>query len=303
LPTITNIESPIVRSSEQTLTPNKVEQKPSIFKSKSEPIIRDVSYYNTLFKNHKIKKEEIFKLQNILRTLGYKINKSDGVICENTMLCLKQYSADFGYFPEDNFPHCFFNHSFIHYQIASEHNDWMDIYLTNDLENWIQAQPAEYQNQIYKLELDKPNTVIQLVRKYKFEKFRPLPTYLPETGVAKKNFAVATGNLKIRTKTEYNNYYIKLVDLQNRQDTLSAFIRSGSTLSVRVPFGVYTLKYSAGHNWYGSEYLFGSSASYGKLPTLIILTEIENQSGGLNIELIPSQYGQLTTDIISEFDF
>jgi hypothetical protein len=63
------------------------------------------------------------------------------------------------------------------------------------------------------------------------------------------------------------------------------------------------LKYAAGHNWYGSEYLFGSLTSYGKLPTLIILTERENQSGGLNIELIPNQYGKLTTEIISEFDF
>jgi hypothetical protein len=179
----------------------------------------------------------------------------------------------------------------------------MDIFLTNDLENWIHAQSAEYQKQIYNLELDKPNTVIQLIRKYKFEKLRPLPTYLPETGVVKKNFSEATGNLKIRTKTENNNYYIKLIDLQNHQEALSAFIRSGSTLSVHVPFGVYDLKYAAGHNWYGSEYLFGSLTSYGKLPTLIIITERESQSGGLNIELIPNQYGKLTTEIISEFDF
>lgn len=216
---------------------------------------------------------------------------------------LKQYSTDFGYLPEEKFPYCFFKNSFIHYQVASEHNDWMDIYLTNDLENWVHAQSAEYQKQIYNLDLDNPNTVIQIVWKYKFEKFRPLPTSLPETGVLKKNFSEATGNLKIKTKTENKNYYIKLIDTQNHQETLSAFIRSGSTLSVRVPFGVYDLKYAAGHNWYGSEYLFGSLTSYGKLPTLIIFAEREKKSGALNIELIPNHYGKLTTEIISEFDF
>jgi hypothetical protein len=291
------------RSSERILTPDQIARKSSIFKSNSQPIIRDISYYSALFKNHKIENEEVFKLQKILRILGYGIKKPDGLLCEKTILCLKQYSTDFGYLPEEIFPYCFFKHSFIHYQVASEHNDWMDIYLTNDLENWIYAQSAEYQNKIYKLDLYKPNTVVQLVRKYKLEKFRPLPTALPETGVIKKNFAKATGNLKIKTKTENNNYYIKLIDLQNHQETLSAFIRSGNSLSVHVPFGVYNLKYAAGHNWYGSEYLFGSSTSYGKLPTLIILTEKENQIGGLNIELIPSQHGKLTTEIISEFDF
>jgi len=302
-PPITNVESPITISSERILTSDHIARKPSIFKSISQPIIRDYSYYSVLFTNHKIEKEDVFKLQLILRTLGYKSKKPDGLICEKTILCLKQYSTDFGYIPEDNFPYCFFKHSFIHYQIALEHNDWIDIYLTNDLENWIHAQSAEYQKQIYKLELDRPNTVIQLVRKYKFEKFRPLPTALSKTGIIKKNFTEAPGNLKIRTKTENNNYYIKLIDLQNNQETLSAFIKSGSTLSVHIPFGVYEVKYAAGHNWYGSEYLFGSSTSYGKLPALIVLTEKENQIGGLNIELIPSQYGKLTTEIISEFDF
>jgi hypothetical protein len=66
---------------------------------------------------------------------------------------------------------------------------------------------------------------------------------------------------------------------------------------------VYELKYAAGHNWYGSEYLFGTSTSYARLPKLIIFTEKDCPVGGLTIELIPSRYGKLTTEIISEFDF
>lgn len=302
-PPMADTQSAVGRSSEQVPEPDYIVRKPLIFKSNSQSVKKDGSYYSALFKNHRIEKEEVFKLQQILRTLGYEIKKPDGLVCEKTILCLKQYSTDFGYIPKGNFPHCFFKDSFIHYQIASEHKDWLGIYLTNDLENWIHAQSDDYRKQIYELELDKPNTVVQLLRRYKFEKFRPLPTYFPETGIIKKNFMEAAGNLKIKTRNETNNYYIKLINLQNNQETLSAFVRSGSALSVRIPFGVYELKYAAGHNWYGSEYLFGTLTSYGKLPKLIIFTEKDNPVGGINIELIPSQYGKLTTEIISEFDF
>jgi hypothetical protein len=219
------------------------------------------------------------------------------------MSCLKQYSTDFGYIPKENFPDCFFRDSFIHYQIALEHKDWLDIYLTNDLENWIHAQSDSFRKQIDALALDKPNTVVQLVRRYKFEKYKPLPKLLPETGIIRKYFSVSDGQLKIKTKTENHNYYIKLINLRNNQETLTAFIRSGSTLSAPVPFGVYELKYAAGHNWYGSEYLFGASTSYAKLPNFIIFTEKDSKVSGLTIELIPSRYGRLTTEIISEFDF
>jgi len=184
-----------------------------------------------------------------------------------------------------------------------EHKDWLDIYLTHDLENWVQAQSDDYRKQIYELALDKPNTVIQLVRRYKFEKYKPLPKILPETGIIKKNFAAANGHLKIRTKPESNNYYIKLFNLQNNQEILSAFIRSGSTLSAQVPFGVFELKYTAGHNWYGLDFLFGTSASYAKLPNPITFTEKDIAIGGFTIELIPHLYGKLNTEIISEYDF
>ena len=302
-PMITNPESDIDRGSEQIITLNHTARKSLISKATSQSIIKHDSYYSALFKNHEVKKEDIIKLQQILKTLGYEIEKPDGFISKKTILCFKQYCIDFGYAPEENFPDCFFKNSFFHNQIALAHKDWLDIYLTHDLENWIQVQSADYRKQIYELALDKPNTVIQLVRRYKFEKYKPLLKLLPETGIIKKNFSASNGYLKIKTKAESNNYYIKLSNLQNNQQILSAFIRSGSTLSVHVPFGVYELKYAAGHNWYGTDFLFGTSGSYAKLPTLIIFTEKDNPIGGFTIELIPSQYGKLNTEIISEYDF
>jgi len=54
---------------------------------------------------------------------------------------------------------------------------------------------------------------------------------LPETGILRKNFSEAAGQLKIRTQTESNNYFIKLVEQATGRETASAFIRSGSVLS------------------------------------------------------------------------
>jgi len=280
-----------------------VRRPPVLFRSDLKALASDDSYYSGLLRRHAIQHEDVFKLQEVFRTLGYRIKTPDGLICNKTIACLKQYSTDFGYTPTESFPHCFFKDSFLHYQIAAVHKDWLDIYLTNDLRNWIEAQPHDYRRQIYALPLDNPQTAVQLVRRYKFEKFRPLPAYLPETGIIRKNFESGSVDLKIRTQTETNNYYLKLVNHINDQETLAAFIRSGSTLSVHIPFGVYVLKYASGHNWYGLEYLFGTSASYAKLPALIHLTEMDNPSRGINIDLIPRQHGTLTTEILSEFDF
>jgi hypothetical protein len=66
---------------------------------------------------------------------------------------------------------------------------------------------------------------------------------------------------------------------------------------------VYALKYAAGRNWYGSEFLFGTAATYAKLPNLVVLTAKGVPIGGLHLELVPGQYGQLNAEIISEYDF
>ena len=302
-PTIRSLESTVGLTSGRAIPSPAPPPKLSISKSSVRSVPKDDSYYRALFKTYEVKKEDALKLQQILRTLGYAGEKPDGRISDKTVLGIKRYCIDFGYTPQDNFPQCFFQNSYFHYRIALEHRDWLDIYLTHDLEKWIQEQPDDERKQISGLALDNPGPVIQLVRRYKFEKFKPFPVHWPETGVIRKNFSAANGSLKIKTRTENNNYYIKLISLHTRQETLSAFIRSGSTLSVSIPHGVYELKYAAGHNWYGLECLFGTAATYAKLPDLIIFLDKERAIDGLTIELIPSQYGKLTTDIISEYDF
>jgi hypothetical protein len=278
-------------------------EPPGVFKPDLKLSMREESYYTNLFKPGRVTGEDVLKVQENLKGIGYGIKKPNGVVSDETIMCLKQYSMDFGYAPTDeDFPKCFFSHSSFHRQIATEHEDWLEIYLKKSLENWINEQPDE--KQIRELPLGRAGTVIQLLRRYKFQKYRPLPSLdLPETGITRQNFAEGTGRLKVRTQTGNNNYYIKLVNLQDSRETLSAFIRGGNTLDVKAPLGIYALKYAAGHNWYGAECLFGTSASYGKMPAYIILAETDQGHGGTSVELVPSRHGKLLMESISEYDF
>jgi hypothetical protein len=292
-----------VEQPEPIIPPSPVERKPSIYRTGSPPTTVDDSYYAALLGDRRVGKEDAAKLQQILKTLGYEIGKPDGLISARTIACFKQYCLDFGYIPGESFPACFFKNSSFHYQIALDHPDWREIYLTRDLENWIRALPDSRREQIGRLALDRPGAAVQLLRRYKFEKFKPIPASLPETGIIRKNYSGASDYLKIKTRTENNNYYIKLIHRDTDREALSAFIRSGSTLSVQLPPGVYELKYAAGRNWYGLDCLFGTSASYGKLPQPIVLTQKSRPAGSQSIELMPGQHGRLTTEIISEYDF
>ncbi len=57
---------------------------------------------------------------------------------------------------------------------------------------------------------------------------------------------------------------------------------------MQLPPGGYELRYAAGWNWYGWEYLFGTSASYGKLPKPIVLAQKPRPAAALTVELIPA---------------
>ncbi len=290
-------------SAEPTVRRGADAEKPLIFRAGKQPVMPNLSDWSALLSHPNLNREAAAKLQQILKAIGYEIGEADGRIGPRTISCFRQFCVDFGYRPQESFPDCFFKTSFLHYQIALDHRDWLDIYLTNDLENWMRTLSDSHRKQISQLPLNQPNTVVQLVRRYKFEKFKPVPAYLPETGIIKKNYATASEHLKIKTITENNNYYVKLIDQATLREILTAFIRSGGTLSVKVPSGSYELKYAAGPNWYGLDYLFGTSSSYGKIPQPIVFPHKSLIDGPQTIELTPGRHGRLTTEIISEYDF
>lgn len=66
----------------------------------------------------------------------------------------------------------------------------------------------------------------------------------------------AMAPLSIATKSDGNNYVIKVVNWNTKSYVLTTFIRSGEKASIKVPLGSYEIRYAARKTWYGYEYLF-----------------------------------------------
>jgi hypothetical protein len=101
---------------------------------------------------------------------------------------------------------------------------------------------------------------------------------LPENGWCRmfyaQNKAVATFKI---TAEPYNNYYVRLVDHFNNPKLL-IFVRAGETTKVRVPLGVYELKWTRGEKWFGKD-VFGTGTVFRKAAGNLIFSEEETKSG------------------------
>lgn len=127
---------------------------------------------------------------------------------------------------------------------------------------------------------------------------------LPETGTMVKYYnSQAMAPLSIATKADGNNYLIKVADWNTKSDVLTTFIRTGETVSLKVPLGSYEIRYAAGKTWYGYEHLFGPGTSYYKADQRMDFTQSGNTYNGHTIELIPRAGGNLQTSSISENNF
>jgi hypothetical protein len=56
-------------------------------------------------------------------------------------------------------------------------------------------------------------------------------------------------------------------------------------LELRIPLGVYALKYAVGSTWYGTQWLFGSETVYGRIEKDVAFTVEDNEISGYSIEL------------------
>ncbi len=131
-------------------------------------------------------------------------------------------------------------------------------------------------------------------------------------GIIKQNYDSSPGvaPLEIITKAG-SNYYIKVVNITNNQETLTAYIRGGRPFEVDIPIGTYQIKYATGNIWYGEEDDFGSEAFYFKADELFPFTSTststststEYQYSGYTIELILKKRGNLDKKRISKLEF
>lgn len=65
------------------------------------------------------------------------------------------------------------------------------------------------------------------------------------------------------------NAYVKVKD-SSGNTVVGFFVNAGSTASVYVPEGTYSVQFAMGQTWYGQEDCFGSQTSYGKDDNLVL---------------------------------
>jgi hypothetical protein len=130
---------------------------------------------------------------------------------------------------------------------------------------------------------------------------------LPATGriraLWRSNPEILLASLKVVTATGSPNYYVKVVDWETHAASLIFFVRSGETTTVRLPLGVYELRYAAGEKWYGEEYLFGPNTAYAKADESFNFRAEGEKISGFTVELIKQINGNLSETRIRASDF
>jgi hypothetical protein len=104
---------------------------------------------------------------------------------------------------------------------------------------------------------------------------------LPENGYSRLFYSNEAGVSTFRAIADpYNNYYVCLVDHFDNH-VLDIFVHAGQNVKVRVPLGVYKLKWVKGDKWYGDNDLFGNKNAFRKSLRTLNFTQKETKTGNI----------------------
>lgn len=136
---------------------------------------------------------------------------------------------------------------------------------------------------------------------------KPSPSYpvhvMPYTGSV-KTFTNAERVAPFEIMAAQGNHYlVKLVESYTDAPVMTVFVRSGTTVSVKVPLGSYEVRYACGYTWYGYEYLFGPDTAYSKADETFCFATESNQYKGYSISLYEVKGGNLNTSPIRADQF
>jgi hypothetical protein len=153
-----------------------------------------------------------------------------------------------------------------------------------------------------------PAGVVALTNGLTFAPGTPAPSLEPELPLP-ENGEIRTytsdtplAPFEIKSSAEAN-YLVKLVDAGNGKGVMTIFVRGGNTVNVKVPLGVYEVKYAAGDKWHGYGSLFGPFTSYSKATTTFFFRQEERQVTGYSITLYKVLNGNLRTEPINASQF
>jgi hypothetical protein len=114
--------------------------------------------------------------------------------------------------------------------------------------------------------------------------------------------APAVAPLSIVTRGA-DHYYVKVVDVQTNALVLTAFIRASETVELRVPLGLYWVKFACGREWYGERYLFGPDTTFAQADSQLRFQENGEYIEGHTLELFLQPNGNLAMKSITAEDF
>lgn len=171
-------------------------------------------------------------------------------------------------------------------------------YYTNTIEptiNCTDSFPAQVEFHFYAEKIEK-----EIKENGFFEKILSLPKSKVISRISKKYYIAP---LKIKTRNDGYNYYVKISTIKSNKTIETLFIRSGESVTTKVPLGSYVLKYSTGKRWYGKKYLFGPETVYSKAEKIFTFTKENDRTSGYSVELFRQINGNLQTKNISKRDW
>lgn len=103
------------------------------------------------------------------------------------------------------------------------------------------------------------------------------------------------------------HYFVRVADWKSSHMVLTAFIRAGEKVALKLPPGSYKIRYATGLEWYGEEQLFGEDTQYIQLmekdaPQQPLKVEVSQQRG-LDIAFFPCGEGTMDVQPINPDHF
>ena len=184
------------------------------------------------------------------------------------------------------------------------HPDWPQIAKNNRFKMWIEQQTMTSPKTCREiLASGEAQQVGSLLDWYKFYRLQPKPVPMPRNGSLNKGYHKGVAPLTIRTRNDGRHYYLKLLNVRNRSEILSAFIRGGSTFVEHVPVGEYELKYAVGETWYGTRWLFGPKTVFKKMDQVFEFKIQNREIAGYHLDLYLQPIGLTGARQDYAFDF
>ena len=108
--------------------------------------------------------------------------------------------------------------------------------------------------------------------------------------------------LKIRGAPDAD-YFIKIVNTANGEETSVLFVTGGNTITATMPFGIYQMRFASGKTWYGEFARFGSPTQYWVADQKLVFRSVRNRPQPVSIVVAPASGGALKLQPISTFGF